>query len=182
MVDKFFEWLRDTFQKKLPLIITGVSVSILLLSAAIFPRVLPLLVKNFSSSEKRGFYVVRDIKRDITRGELLLVTFPEQAKPYVAMMPWLNENIPLLKRVGAVSQDLVCQKDGVLTVNGEVLVRVKKEDRLGRDLLSKKGCYQVPDGEFLPINTYSEDSFDGRYFGSISTRLIVGRTQPIMTF
>ena len=171
-----------SIQKKLPLIITGVSVSILLLSAAIFPRVLPLLVKNFSSSEKRGFYVVRDIKRDITRGELLLVKFPEQAKPYVEMMPWLNENIPLLKRVGAVSQDLVCQKDGVLTVNGEVLVRVKKEDRLGRELFSKKGCYQVPDGEFLPINTYSEDSFDGRYFGSISTRLIVGRAHPIITF
>ena len=164
--------MRCSIRTKLPLCIAGGVILSLLASSYYFSRKEPFLIKNMSSSERRGFYVVRP-NAGVERGELVVLTFPEKAKRFLHTMPWLHEDVPLLKRVGAVENDVVCHEGGVLSVNGEAVVRVLERNREGRTLLSKKGCYKVPEGEFLPLNTYSEYSFDGRYFGSVSRELII---------
>jgi type IV secretory pathway protease TraF len=70
--------------------------------------------------------------------------------------------------------------DHTITVDcivGEALER----DRRGRTLPRWQGCRAVPVGEVFLMNRQSEDSLDGRYFGSLPTAAIVGRAEPLWT-
>src|SRR3546814_17453863 len=79
------------------------------------------------------------------------------------------------------SSDLVCRIGARVTVNGVAMGEALDRDRLGRELPVWQGCRLIADGEIFLMNWSVEDSLDGRYFGPISTRSIIGRATPVWT-
>lgn len=168
-------------RSRLPIVVT-LGVLLLFLGASFLVPRLPIrFVKNYSGSEKPGLYLVSS-PDSVGRGDLVLISFPEAASSYAKNRSWLHKNVPLLKRIAATPSDNVCHENGSLTINGEKVASILRQDSEGSDLQSVSGCYTVQPGYFLPLNTYSPYSFDGRYFGPISTELIIGKAISLVTF
>lgn len=165
----------------MPFVIT-LTVLLLLVGSPIWSRWLPFkFVKNYSASERPGLYIVSQ-SRALKKGDLVLVSFPQIAKALAKKRAWLHEEIPLLKRIAGVESDHVCHENGRLTINGQEIAPILTADREGKEIQGITGCYTIQPGYFLPLNTYSPYSFDGRYFGPISSDLILGRASSLLTF
>ncbi len=54
-------------------------------------------------------------------------------------------------------------------------------DGLGRALLVWQGCRRIAGGQLLLMNPSGRDSLDGRYFGPIPARTVIGRATPLYT-
>lgn len=168
-------------KSRLPIVITFLALT-LILSSSVWVRWLPFrFVKNYSVSEKPGLYLVSR-RKTLKKGDLVLVSFPNVAMGIAKKRSWLDERIPLLKRIVGVENDLICHKDGKLTINGVETATILTKDRMGEEIRGVKGCYTIQPGYFLPVNTYSSFSFDGRYFGPVSYDLIIGGASPLWTF
>ena len=168
-------------RRKLPLILGAVSIATFLSISSIIGISGVRLIKNFSPSERKGFYMVSPAKK-LGRGELILLSFPKTLKPFAEVTAWLNESHPLLKRVAALPGDFVCHKADELEINGVAIAPIYSNDRLGNPLPHISGCYTVREGYFLPLNTYNPMSFDGRYFGELEKSSVLGTVRPILTF
>jgi conjugative transfer signal peptidase TraF len=94
---------------------------------------------------------------------------------------YLPTNVPLLKRVAALSGQTVCRIGARITIDGQLVGKAHLTDRQGRTLPSWSGCYQLRRGEMFVMNPAAPDSFDGRYFGVLHTRNVIGRATPIWT-
>ena len=81
-------------------------------------------------------------------------------------------DILLLKRVAAAGGDLVCARGGEVTA-GRRVVTARGSDRRGRPLPSWRGCVRLKPHEIFLLGD-TEASFDGRYFGPVSTREVAG--------
>lgn len=138
-------------------------------------------VKNYTSSERPGLYLVSK-QKSYEKGDLVLISFPDSARFFAKKRAWLDEDVPLLKRVAAIENDLVCHKKNKLRINGAVIADILEVDRYGQIIEGIEGCYRVPSGHFLPVNTYSPYSFDGRYFGSVSKGLVEGVAKLLVKF
>src|SRR3546814_9131526 len=86
-----------------------------------------------------------------------------------------------MKRVAGLPGHQVCRIGARVTVNGVAMGEALDRDRLGRELPVWQGCRLIADGEIFLMNWSVEDSLDGRYFGPISTRSIIGRATPVWT-
>src|SRR3546814_4174572 len=82
-----------------------------------------------------------------------------------------------MKRVAGLPGHQVCRIGARVTVNGVAMGEALDRDRLGRELPVWQGCRLIADGEIFLMNWSVEDSLDGRYFGPISTRSIIGRSE-----
>lgn len=69
--------------------------------------------------------------------------------------------------------DRICHENGKLIVNGSEVVSILSKDSHGNE---------IERGYFLPVNVYSPYSFDGRYFGPISSDLIIRKATSLWTF
>ena len=168
-------------KSRLPVVVTLTAI-LLFVSSSVWSRWLPFrLVKNYSVSERPGLYIVTQWKAP-KKGDLVLVSFPEAAKELAKRRSWLHEGIPLLKRIVGVESDRVCHENGELTINGREIAPILAVDRQGEEMEVVNGCYTIQPGYFLPVNTYSPYSFDGRYFGPIPRDLILGKASSLLTF
>jgi len=86
--------------------------------------------------------------------------------------------VPVLKYVVAVGGDVVCRLERNVTVNGRWQAVARSHDSQGNKLPTWSGCRQLENGEVFLLNPHPE-SFDGRYFGSISQDHIIGRGYPL---
>lgn len=143
-------------------------------AAAIVPFALapvpPLALVNESPSQPRGVYVRRP-DRSPTRGAVVAVRQPPGSRIYLSGLG-APEGMPLLKRVAAVSGDVVCHDRGRTAVMGfEVLVMT--QDRRGTALPVWSACRRLEGDEiFLLGDTAS--SFDSRYFGPVRRTDVLG--------
>jgi conjugative transfer signal peptidase TraF len=165
-------------------ILAAASLAMLGVGFATIAKPVPLLVYNGSASVPLGFYrVVHDMAdRPIAVGDLVLATAPEPARRLAAERGYLPANVPLVKRVAARAGDLVCADSGITVINGRVAADTLLIDGQGRPLPAWRGCRILRQGEIFLLVENVRASFDGRYFGPITTDAIIGRLVPLWTW
>jgi conjugative transfer signal peptidase TraF len=159
----------------------GLSIVVLLAVAVLAVRTLPYYL-NLSDSEPRGIYQLRPFDGHLIPGELIIMEVPVQARPYVYGRGWLPKDGLLLKNVGAVPGDQVMISIDGIMINQKYTGPVFTRDSQGKPLPEIRGSFRVPPGSFLPLATAVPNSFDGRYFGPVPQRLIVGKAKPVLIF
>ena len=94
---------------------------------------------------------------------------------------YLPRGVPLIKRILALPDQVVCRTDLAITVDGIEMGAARERDRRGRLLPVWQGCRVVRPGEIFLMNWDEPASLDSRYFGSIPRAAIVGRAAPLWT-
>ena len=110
--------------------------------------------------------VVSKLNRNPGRGDIIVFDRPanDPGGP--------NDPKVLIKRVIGLPGDTVSAKDGKVLVNGTVL----REDYLPDGVTTEMTHpVKVAEGQLLVFGDNRPSSQDGRYFGTISKKLIVGR-------
>jgi conjugative transfer signal peptidase TraF len=144
-------------------------------------RPTPLVIYNPSASAPLGFYRV-DAGAPIARGDLVLAHLPEAAARLAADRGYVPLSVPVVKRVAALAGDLVCADSGIVVISNRVAADTLLIDREGRPLPAWHGCRTLAPGEVFLLTETVPASFDGRYFGPISSDLIISRLVPLWTW
>lgn len=140
----------------------------------------PWLIWNATASAPIGFYrVVRS--GSFHHGELVLASAPLPVQQFAAARGYLPRGVPLVKHVGAMSGDRICARAHVVTINGYIAATRLVTDRLRRPLSAWQGCQTLTPSSVLLLNADAPQSFDGRYFGPISTSFVIGKLVPLWT-
>jgi conjugative transfer signal peptidase TraF len=146
-------------------------------TSAVF-RPVPKLIWNASASVPIGLYAVHPAGA-LQIGELLVVTPLEPLATFLDERHYLPKGVPLLKHVTALPGQTVCRAGGTITVDGIAAGVALGRDHLGRRLPTWQGCRVLAEGEVFLMSRRSPASLDGRYFGPLPTKTIVGRADPI---
>jgi type IV secretory pathway protease TraF len=128
-----------------------------------------------------GLYGVQPAYRLIVTD--LVVAFPPgPLATFLAEGGYLPRDVPLIKRILALPEQMVCRNDLAITVDGIEVGAARERDRRGRPLPVWQGCQVVRNGEVFLMNWDEPASLDSRYFGPLPLAAIVGRADPIWTF
>ena len=136
------------------------------------------IVYNPSPSAPQGLYLVVD-PRPLRHGDLVLVALPERWQAWAAGRGYIGREVPLIKRVVALSGDHVCALDGGVFVNGTRRAAALDRDGSGRPMLVWRGCCGLREGEVFALMTDVPTSLDGRYFGPLDIDSVVGKLTPL---
>lgn len=137
-------------------------------------------VWNITASIPTGLYLIRG-KQSIHVGERVAIQPPPELRKLLAERGYLPVGVPLLKRVAAVSGQRVCRFAHGVTIDGDLVGIARARDRRGRPLPAWFDCRYIANGELFLMNPAAPDSFDGRYFGVLSTHSVIGRATPVWT-
>jgi type IV secretory pathway protease TraF len=129
------------------------------------------ILYNPSNSIPRGFYLRSD--ESATRGSIVTVRASEVAPAYAAARHFTDAGDRFIKRVAATRGQVVCATGAVITIDGAVAAQRIERDSAGRALPTWDGCRTLAADEVFLLGD-TADSFDGRYWGPISVRLIEG--------
>jgi conjugative transfer signal peptidase TraF len=136
---------------------------------------------NLSHSVPLGLYQV--IPPDnLKTGDLVVFEPPQGARFLIHQRHWLPNGWPLIKYVGALAGDSYSVIEGSFFINSKYVGSVYERDSQGKALPSRGGRFIVERNTFLPVSTHINNSFDGRYFGSVPLSSIKGKLSPIWTF
>jgi conjugative transfer signal peptidase TraF len=138
----------------------------------------PKLVWNASASVPIGLYRVSPTNQ-IAIGDLVAVVPPEPITEFMTERGYIGRGVLLLKHVAALPGQEICRVGDRITVDAEPYGTALDHDRLGRPLPVWQGCRRIARGEVFLMNRDVGDSFDGRYFGPIAARSIVGLATAI---
>jgi len=107
---------------------------------------------------------------------------PEPLATFLADGGYLPHGVPLIKRILALPEQMVCRNGLAITVDGVEVGAAREHDRRGRLLPVWQGCRAVRLGEVFLMNWDEPASLDGRYFGTLPLAVVVGRAVPFWTF
>jgi signal peptidase I len=151
------------------------------------------LTYQYSQSVKPGWYFKYPItNKPIVRGEMVLVNLDKKSYKkldnFIASRGWKKKGVPLIKEVAGIPGDKICIDGNNFLINNHKVAVIKKYDSKHRLLpnywrknaitKSRRLCSVHPDcfvlgaSEYLVLGLHSQNSFDGRYFGSINSSLI----------
>lgn len=139
---------------------------------------LPRVIWNASASAPIGLYRVHP-DRDPPTGALVAVMPPARWSRWMAGRGYLPEDVPLLKRVAAKSEQRVCRIGAVVSVDARPVASARARDGQGRPLPVWQGCRTLGPGEIFLLNPSVPDSLDGRYFGPLPASAVIGRATPL---
>lgn len=148
------------------------AVSVLALAVASLVSLPKKLIYNASVSAPIGLYWLDN--RPIERDDYVLVRVPERVGELVVERGYLPPDVPLLKRVVGLNGDRICRQSDEITVNGLVVASAKRRDGQGREMPDWNGCHILTEQTVFLLQGHPQ-SFDGRYFGPVDRRLIIGR-------
>ena len=134
-----------------------------------------LIIFNHSPSIPVGLYVRADA--DVRFGSIVTVRARDVAPREAAKRNFVGERDRFLKRVAAIGGDEVCGDGRDLRVEGRIVATIL-DDSERATLTGWTGCRRLEHDEILLLGD-SADSFDGRYWGPISARLIEGVWRPL---
>jgi len=137
----------------------------------------PRFIWNASASVPIGLYALNPVG-PLHVGDLLAVRPPKSLAVYLDRRRYLAIGVPMLKRVAALPGQKICRLGRVVSIDGMYVTEAQERDRFGRPLPVWQGCRVIADGEVFLLNA-RWDSLDGRYFGPISARTIIGRATPL---
>jgi type IV secretory pathway protease TraF len=98
-----------------------------------------------------------------------------------AQRGYLPVGVPLLKRVGAMTPQLVCVHGGAVRIDNFPAGVALSADGAGRHLSAWPGCRRLRTDELFLLSTTNPASFDSRYFGPVRISDVIGQAQPIRT-
>jgi len=137
-----------------------------------------LFVWNASASAPIGFYrAVHD--GAVSRGDLVLAIPTVSVGIFAAARGYLPLGVPLVKRVAGVSGNTICAVHENIFINGRRVAIRLAIDHKGRALPGWSGCHTLAHDEIFLLMADVHDSFDGRYFGPLSTSQIAARLEPL---
>ncbi len=139
------------------------------------------IVYNPSRSAPLGWYVVKPVA-EVHRGDFVLVQLPAAIARLADERQYLPKTVPLLKNIGAVVGDRVCEQQGLVRINGVPIARALTRDRAGRALVAWSDCRQLFTDELFLLGTTSPASFDSRYYGPIRVESVIGTAIPVWTW
>ncbi|MEI9996766.1 MAG: S26 family signal peptidase [Rhizomicrobium sp.] len=140
----------------------------------------PRLVWNATASAPIGLY--RAARGEtLHRGDLVLALPSRSIQQFAASRGYLPFGVPLVKHVAALAHDRICARGDTITINGHVAVIRLTADGNHRPLPAWTGCQTLTQSSVLLLNPDVPQSFDGRYFGPISTTAILGKLVPLWT-
>ncbi|HUD53087.1 S26 family signal peptidase [Parvibaculum sp.] len=151
-----------------------------LIGVTTFIDPLPRLVWNASASAPRGLYL--RLSRDFVRGDLGLARLPGEARRLAVARGYLAPDALLIKRVAASRFETVCMTGNDLYINGRHAARRLEQDGKGRPMPRWQGCERLGGYHVLLLAEGEPTSFDGRYFGPVERRLVIGRLVPLWIF
>lgn len=143
-------------------------------------RPMPRLVWNATASAPVGLYRV-EAAVALRRGDFVLAWLPDAARQLAAERHYLPADVPLVKRVAALTGDAICREQARITINGMIVAMALRADSRGRSLPRWSGCRTLGQKQVFLLMSSVPDSFDGRYFGPIATRSIIGKLVPLWT-
>jgi conjugative transfer signal peptidase TraF len=152
------------------------GVSMIAFSSAAHPK--PCLLWNASASVPIGLYAIHPNGK-LTAGELLVIRPPAALAQFMAARRYLALGVPLIKHVAALPGQIVCRSGRVITVNGSAKAEALDRDTRGRKLPVWQGCRTIQLHEVFLMNASIPDSFDGRYFGQVPDKTIIGSATPL---
>ena len=139
------------------------------------------IIWNVSASVPLGLYVTTPAQR-LRVGELVAVRPPEKLATFMASRHYLGAGVPMLKHVAALPGQSVCRRRLRIRIDGRRVASARLADSLGRPLPAWRGCHRLTDDEVFLLNATLSDSFDGRYFGTVSRSTVIGRAVPVWTW
>ena len=138
------------------------------------------LIWNATASAPIGFYTVEPADvLDVP--ELVAVMPPEPLAAFMVEHGYVGRGVPLLKRVIGLPGQRVCRTGRAITVDGIEMGEALERDRIGRELPVWQGCRVIAPGEIFLMNWDVRDSLDGRYFGPLPARTVIGKATPLYT-
>jgi conjugative transfer signal peptidase TraF len=143
-------------------------------------RLAPRLLFNTTASAPFGFYLLTPGR--FAKGQLAAVSPPHGLANWMARRGYLPVNVPLLKEVAAVGGQRVCGRGDVLSIDGAAVAKILPHDRQGRGLPAYQECRRLACDEVFLLNRHAPNSLDGRYFGPVSTRQVIGGARPLWTW
>jgi len=141
----------------------------------------PCFYINLSHSVPLGLYRVVSPDR-LETGELVVFEPTQGARFLIYERHWLPNNWPLIKYIGAKEEDTYTVRNNTFLINDKYVGPVYERDNNGKALPYIGGRYRVERNAFLPVSTHINNSFDGRYFGTVPLSAIRGKLKPIWTF
>lgn len=150
-----------------------------LAAALAFFNPAPRLVWNVSASAPVGLYRVSP-GQPASSGALSLIEPDKPLALWLARRHYLPLGVPLIKRVAATAGQSVCRTGDRVTIDGREVAVARRHDRAGRPLPVWTGCRTLRAEEMFLLNE-AADSLDGRYFGPVSTRGMIGVVRPVLT-
>jgi len=160
--------------KRGPLVCAAIPVLALAVASTVgLPK---KLIYNASASAPIGLYWLDH--QPIERGDYVLVRVPERVRRLVEQRGYLPADVPLVKRVAGVDGDEICRDGRVISINGNTVTVAERADGLGRPLPDWQGCHILTEQTVFLLQDHPQ-SFDGRYFGPVDRRLIVGRATKL---
>lgn len=160
-----------------PALLIG-SCAVLYLITAAHTQLAPRFVYNPSASAPRGWYRVSPAE-GLKVNDYVLVNLPLSAKRLAAEREYLPETVPLLKRIGALSDQFVCVQGRSLWIDGQLAATALTHDGRGRELIRWHDCRVLAPDEILLVSRDNSASFDGRYFGPIRIAEVIGKASPL---
>lgn len=157
---------------------TLVALGCACLAATIVAPPLPRLVWNASASAPLGLYRV-DPDAALARGDMVVARTPAATRALAARRRYIPGNVPLVKRVAALTGDQVCAAGALVAITGGPAVRRHVADRRGRPLPWWGGCRTLAPDEIFLLMPDAPDSFDGRYFGPSPAADVIGKAVPL---
>lgn len=141
----------------------------------------PRYIWNLTPSIPRGLYGL-DLQAAVGVTTLVAARPPEPLASSLDLNGYLPLGVPLLKRVVALPGQKVCRFGFVISVDGMALsAAVRARDARGRPLPSWQGCRRIADDEIFLMNSDSDDSLDGRYFGVLPRSAVIAPVIPVWT-
>jgi conjugative transfer signal peptidase TraF len=140
----------------------------------------PSYIWNASESVPIGLYRLLPVEQ-LAVTQLVAVRLPEPLETFLDLNGYLPVGVPMLKRILALPGQTVCRTGLTITVDKIEMGPARKRDRRGRPLPAWQGCRVLSGDEIFVMNRQSSDSFDGRYFGTISASAVIGQAFPVWT-
>lgn len=138
------------------------------------------LLWNASASTPIGFYDL-DPARNLKVGDLVAVMPEKPLADFIVERGYIGRGVPLLKHIAALPGQKVCRTGNAVTVDAVPFGDALDHDREGRELPVWQGCRRIADGDLFLMNPSVPDSLDGRYFGPIPARDVIGKATPLYT-
>lgn len=138
------------------------------------------LVWNASASVPIGLYDLHP-PRHLKVGDLVAVMPDKPLADFMVERGYIGRDVPLMKHVAALPGQTVCRTGNTVTVDAVLFGDALDRDKRGRHLPVWQGCRRIADGDIFLMNPSVPDSLDGRYFGPIAARTVIGKATPLYT-
>ena len=138
------------------------------------------LIWNATASAPIGLYTVAPADA-LEIPELVAIMPHEPLERFMVERGYIGRGVPLLKHIAALPGQEVCRTGSAVAVDAVPFGDALDRDRRGRPLPVWQGCRRIANGDIFLMNPSVPDSLDGRYFGPLPARDLIGKATPLYT-